>query len=94
MTGSNTEVPLCRAKNIMNKKHYNYLLDVIIINPKQNDAHQILYWKHNDLGVKMCLNRRKVEIILLGMLKMVDIVLTVIKQVDARKNRDETLLKL
>ena len=78
----------------MNKKHYNYLLDVIIINPKQNDAHQILYWKHNDLGVKMCLNRRKVEIILLGMLKMVDIVLTVIKQVDARKNRDETLLKL
>ena len=60
MTGSNREVPLCRAKNIMNKKHYNYLLDVIIINPKQNDAHQILYWKHNDLGVKMCLNRRKV----------------------------------
>ena len=42
----------------------------------------------------MCLNGRKVEIILLGMLKMVDIVLTVIKQVDARKNRDETLLKL
>ena len=34
MTEGNTEVPLCRAKNNRNKKYYNYLLDVIIINPK------------------------------------------------------------
>ena len=34
MTGGNIEVTLCRAKNNANKKYYNYLLDVIIINPK------------------------------------------------------------